>query len=139
MGLILDTSVLISAERRKFDLIGFFKSVPNESVYMCSITLSELWHGCHRASGVVLQDRLRSVQEMESHLTVLEFGDPDARLHSKIWAGLEKAGQPIGLHDLIIGATAVARDFTLGTLNDREFKKIPGIRLVGSLRKFMLP
>jgi len=139
MGLILDTSILISAEKRKFDLNGFFQSLPHESFLMCSITLSELWHGCHRASGPALRNRLKSVREMESQLMVLEFGDHEARIHAKIWAGLEKTEQPIGLHDLIIGATSVAHNFGLATLNEKEFRKIPGLHLTGNVRHFMLP
>jgi tRNA(fMet)-specific endonuclease VapC len=138
MGLILDTSVLISAERLKFNLTGFFQSLPDESFLMCSITLSELWHGCHRASGSARQNRVKSVQEMESNLMVLEFGDVEARIHAEIWAGLEKAGQPIGLHDLIIGSTSVAHNFGLATLNEKEFKKIPGLRLADNVRAFLL-
>jgi tRNA(fMet)-specific endonuclease VapC len=138
MGLILDTSVLISAERKKLDLKEYSQSLANESFYICSITLSELWHGCHRASGAALQNRLKSVREIEDTIPVLEFGSEEARVHAQIWAALEKIGQSIGLHDLIIGATALARDCSLATLNEKEFKRIPDLRMSSSVRKFLL-
>ena len=50
MGLIVDTSVLIAAEKGKFDLSGFFSSMGNESVRIAAITASELLHGVERAN-----------------------------------------------------------------------------------------
>jgi len=137
MGLILDTSVLISAERKKLDLNEYFQSLANETLYISSITLSELWHGCHRATGAVLKNRSKFVQEIESTIPVLPFAAEQARAHAQIWAALEKLGQNIGLHDLIIGATAVANDYVLATLNEKEFKRIPNLRLDPSIRQFL--
>jgi len=138
MGLILDTSVLISAERKKLGLNEYFQSLASESFYISSITLSELWHGCHRATGSFLKNRLKFVQEIESTLPVLAFAAEQARVHAQIWVGLEKIGQSIGLHDLIIGATAVANDCTLATLNEKEFKRIPNLRMDPSIRQFLV-
>ena len=36
----------------------------------------------------------------------------------------------IGAHDLLIGATALARGDALATLNQREFSRVAGLRLV---------
>jgi tRNA(fMet)-specific endonuclease VapC len=138
MGLILDTSVLISAERKKFDLEGLVLSLSDESFFMSAITLSELWHGCHRGTGLALHERLKHVKYLEAMIPVLEFGTKEALIHAKIWAALEKIGQGIGLHDLIIGATALAHDHTLATLNEKEFKRIPNLRLSPYVRQFLL-
>ena len=137
MGLILDTSVLIAAERKKFDLEGFVRNLSDESFFMASITLSELWHGCHRGTGLALQERLRHVELLETKIPVLEFGTKEALVHAKIWAALEKIGQGIGLHDLIIGASALANDYGLVTLNEKEFKRIPNLRLT-SVKPFLV-
>lgn len=40
---------------------------------------------------------------------------------------LERKGVKIGAHDLIIGATAIARGDTVLTLNRRDFSRIPGL------------
>jgi len=137
MGLILDTSVLISAERKKLRLTDFFQSLPNESFHISSITLSELWHGCHRATSTALPKRLKFVQEIETTLPVLEFSRSEALVHAKIWAGLEKIGQKIGDHDLIIAATALTHDHAVATLNENEFKRIPNLRLA-SVKRFLI-
>jgi tRNA(fMet)-specific endonuclease VapC len=47
----------------------------------------------------------------------------------EIRATLEKAGTPIGPYDLLIAATAVAKDIILVTHNTMEFSRVSGIRL----------
>ncbi len=47
---MLDTSILISAERKLFDLEAFLDSeVPGVPLFISAITASELLHGVHRA------------------------------------------------------------------------------------------
>ena len=50
MGLILDSSVLIAAERKRFDMDAFIEAeAPTDAVFISTITASELLHGVHRA------------------------------------------------------------------------------------------
>jgi tRNA(fMet)-specific endonuclease VapC len=137
MGLILDTSVLISAERRKLRLNDYFQSLPDESFHISAITLSELWHGCHRGRGPALQQRLRFVHEIEATLPILGFSRNEALIHARIWAELENRGQKIGGHDLIIAATALAHGYAIATLNESEFKRIPKLKLI-SVQPFLI-
>ena len=137
MGLILDTSVLISAERKKLAWDELMRSLERESFFIASITLSELWHGCHRATSAFLRNRLKFVKQVESLIPVLEFGAEEALVHARIWADLEKIGQKIGDHDLIIAATALTHDYAVATLNESEFKRIPKLRLT-SVKPFLL-
>jgi hypothetical protein len=45
------------------------------------------------------------------------------------WAELERAGQPIGIHDMMIGGHARIEGLTVVTNNVREFRRMPGLRL----------
>lgn len=49
MGIILDTSILIEAERGKFDIKGFINGREEEPFGLSVITVAELLHGVHRA------------------------------------------------------------------------------------------
>ena len=42
---------------------------------------------------------------------------------------LERAGTPIGANDLFIAAHAVALDAILVTANEREFSRVPGLKV----------
>ena len=54
----------------------------------------------------------------------------EARRHAELWAELAIEGMMIGAHDMLIGATALARGDALATLNQREFSRIAGLRLL---------
>jgi len=44
-------------------------------------------------------------------------------------ASLQKSGQAIGTMDLLIAAAAVVDDGTIITRNQREFSRVPGLKI----------
>ena len=131
MGLILDTSVLIVAERRTLSLGALLDSVAGEPVGIAALTASELLHGCHRAADAASRARrFAFVEALLDRIPVYEFGLGEARRHAELWAALAREGSLIGAHDMLIGATALARGCTLATLNERDFRRVPGLRLL---------
>ena len=62
-------------------------------------------------------------------LPILPFGEADARAAARIRADLETVGKPIGPHDVLIAATALAHRATLVTRNLREFRRVKGLRV----------
>ena len=49
MGIILDTSILIEIERGRINIDDFIKNREEEFFGISVITVSELFHGVHRA------------------------------------------------------------------------------------------
>ena len=135
MGVVLDTSVLVAAERRAVRFEALLESLGEESVAVAAITASELLHGCHRASDPGVRARRAAfVDALLDALPVLPFGLPEARRHAELWAELARTGSVIGPHDLLIAATALAHGHALATVNQREFSRVPGLRLVATER-----
>lgn len=133
MGLILDTSVIVSAERRRFDITSFLKKeAAHMSLFVSVMTTSELLHGVHRSDDSHRAKRQRFVDEILSEIPVLNFDEACARKHAEIRAGLEKAGKVIGPYDLIIAATALTFGHSLATLNEKEFKRVSGLQLLNT-------
>ncbi|MGK2963739.1 MAG: type II toxin-antitoxin system VapC family toxin [Gemmatimonadaceae bacterium] len=131
MGVILDTSVLIAAERQSIRFDALLEKLGDEPIAISAVTASELLHGCYRASDAGIRTRRSAfVDALLDLLPVLPFGLPEARRHAALWSELVRAGGSVGPHDLIIGATAIARGYSLATLNRREFGRIPGLMLV---------
>ncbi|HEX7235648.1 MAG TPA: type II toxin-antitoxin system VapC family toxin [Gammaproteobacteria bacterium] len=62
-------------------------------------------------------------------LQVLPLPLEAARRYAEIRAELQRVGQPIGSNDLWIAAHALAEDLTLVTNNEREFQRVPGLRV----------
>jgi len=130
VGVVLDTSVLVAVERGAVRFEALLESLGEESVAVAAITASELLHGCHRASDPGVRARRAAfVDALLDAIPVLPFGLPEARRHAELWAELARTGSVIGPHDLLIAATALAQGHALVTINQREFSRVPGLRL----------
>lgn len=131
MGVVLDTSVLVAADRGAVHIESLLQAIGDEPVGIAAITAAELLHGCYRAPDPGIRARRGAfVESLLTMLPVLPFGLPEARRHAELWAELVSAGVSMRRHDLIIGSTALALGHSVATLNDREFSRIPGLRLV---------
>lgn len=129
--MIVDASLLIAAERGAVRFEALLDSLGTDPVAMAAITASELLHGCHRAVDPGIRARRAAfVDALLDAIPVLPFGLAEARRHAQLWAELGRAGNLIGPHDMLIGATALARGDTVGTLNQREFARVAGLRLL---------
>jgi len=127
VGTLIDTSAIIAAERG-----GALPVVDlDEEVGISSITASELLLGTHKGSP---QERARStayVEEVLERLPVLPFGLVEARVHAAVTASMQAMGLTTATVDMQIAATALARNWSLATLNRRDFERVPGLRVVG--------
>ncbi|MBI2190772.1 MAG: PIN domain-containing protein [Planctomycetes bacterium] len=129
---MLDTSILIAAEKMELDLAKLLSSeAASTPVFISAVTASEILHGCDRAPAGTRRDlRKRFVEDILELMPTVPFGLDEARTHARLWAQLEKEGQRIGAHDLLIAAACVHLKFRLATLNGREFARVPGLELI---------
>jgi tRNA(fMet)-specific endonuclease VapC len=130
MGILIDTSVLIATERGRFDLVRLFAAHPDEPFAIAAITASELLVGVHRSTGVKRDHRAAFVEAALARFFVVHFDLSVARVHAELSAKLTSAGLAVGLHDLQIAATSVARADRIATLDQRSFPHIPGVQLL---------
>lgn len=130
MGILIDSSIFIAAERGRLSLQAHIAGQEQEPVAISVITASELLHGIHRARDRQRRaGRERFVEAILAQFPVVEFDLEAARVHARLWAELEARGELVGAHDLLLAATAVALDFHLATANLRDFQRIPGLRV----------
>ncbi|MBV8137442.1 MAG: type II toxin-antitoxin system VapC family toxin [Deltaproteobacteria bacterium] len=130
MATLIDSSVLIAAERGDLDLDDVIARYAEEDVAISAITASELLHGVHRAKTAAQRHRRQAfVEGLLAQLPVIAFDVTVARIHASLWANLAKRGTVVGERDLMIGATAVATDYSIATRDERSFPKIPGLRV----------
>lgn len=128
--MIVDTSLLIGAERDTIPFESFLKTIAGQPVSMAAITASELLHGCHRAKDPAVRARRSAwVDAVLDLIPVRGFGLSEARRHAQLWAELAKTGTVIGTHDMLIAATALAHGDAVATLNHRDFSRVAGLRL----------
>lgn len=128
MGIILDTSVLIEAERGRLNVEGLIDGRQNEHFGLSVITVAELLHGVHRADS--RKRRLRRsayVEKVIELFPVYPFDLGAARIYAEIWANLLGRGSQVGAHDLLIASTALSLGFSVVTFNKRHFDRIEGL------------
>ncbi len=132
MGLILDSSVLIAAEKKTLNIVQLLQEESGgDLIAIAAMTASELLHGYERApAGKRRINRGNFVEEMLRRIPCISFDLDEAREHARIWAGLEAQGSRIGAHDLVIAAVCLAHNYRLATLNEDEFRRVPGLQLV---------
>lgn len=101
------------------------------AVCISIIVLAELRFGFAKKNSRRLSARLEG---MLDELSVQPWGDPTDRYYADIRADLERSGQPIGANDMLIAAHALALDCILVTDNEREFARVPGLRVENWLK-----
>ena len=131
MGALIDSSILIDAERGSLDLERTLSQSAETELAISAVTASELLHGVYRASKKS-QKAVREalIERLLEVWPVLPFDLTAARIHARIWTELAAKGVAIGAHDLVIAATALANGLALITRDKRSFPKIPGLRVL---------
>lgn len=96
------------------------------------VVLAELRFGFAKKASFRLMTRLESLLD---EFAVQPWGEPTDRCYAEIRHELERRGAPIGANDLLIAAHALALDCILVTDNEREFSRVPGLRIENWLRR----
>lgn len=135
LGLILDSSVVIEAERKHLNVSEFLKQIAQKvgdtEIALCPITVAELVHGIWRADTADRKQRRRTfLDELKSAVPVYVIGDGTAELVGKLGAESAASGVTIPFDDLLIGACAIERGYAVATRNLRHFQRIPGLGLI---------
>jgi tRNA(fMet)-specific endonuclease VapC len=130
VALLIDTDLLIDAERG----VGSPAVEPllgDEDRAISVVTVSELLHGVHRATGARRARRSAFVEHLLAGIRAIPITEPVARVHADVWAQQAARGHVIAAHDLWIAATALAHGLGVATGNAADFERVPGLRVVG--------
>jgi predicted nucleic acid-binding protein len=135
MGLILDSSVLITAERQgqnpRQTLAAISGKAGNTDVAIFVVTLIELTHGAARADTVQRKEkRQQFIQELLTALPIHPVTVSLALRVGQIDGENQAKGVRLPLSDLLIGVTALELGYSVATGNLRHFQMIPGLSVV---------
>ncbi len=129
MGIVLDSSILVAFERRRFDLERLLTDHSPPAI--AAVTAAELLIGVERADTAERRNRRAEfVQNIFDRVPIIPFDLPQARFYAIHFAELAARGQIIGDRDLQIAVTALCVGYDLATLNENEFGRVTGLRLV---------
>ena len=125
---LLDTNICIYIQKQKPQtvLARFKKLKPGEAA-ISIITWGELLYGAEKSNQ---REKVFSLlNEFVLFVPVLPMSEDAGKTYGVIRSYLESKGLPIGNNDLWIAAHAKAGKLTLITNNEKEFKRIPGLKV----------
>ena len=96
---------------------------------MAAVTLAELLVGVALADSKHRTKRQAFIDDVVSVLPIEAYEAEVAQAHATLMAHVRRVGRPRGAHDLIIAATARARDREVVTLEEAGFEDLPGVRV----------
>jgi predicted nucleic acid-binding protein len=132
MGLILDSTVLIAAERKgqtareALTQIGSFTG--GEAVAISIITIVELMHGVVRANTAQRRaTRRQFLDEVMLAIPIHPVSIAVALRAGQIDGENSAKGLHLAMSDLLIGVIALELGYRVATANERHFRMVPGL------------
>ena len=133
MDFMLDTNICIYIIKRKPQaVLERFVRTKISQIGISSITLSELLYGVSKSSRP--EQNQIALTQFIAPLEILPYDDQAARFYGDLRAHLEKKGTPIGSLDMLIAAHALAVPCTLVTNNEKEFNRVPNLKVANWLK-----
>ena len=133
MQFILDTNICIFLIKRKpVNVLERFKKTDISKISISSITLSELFYGVSKSSKP--EQNFTALAQFVAPLEILPFESEAAQYYGDLRAILEKQGTPIGSLDMLIAAHALSINSTLVTNNEKEFNRVPHLKIENWVR-----
>lgn len=135
MGLVLDSTVFIAAERQgltaRQTLADIGSRFPGEQFALSVVTVIELAHGVARADSPQRRTtRQRYLDELVLASPVHPITIPIALRAGQIDGESTAKGIRIAFPDLLIGVTALELGYRIATANLRHFQAIPGLAVL---------
>ena len=125
---MLDTNICIYLrQNRPPEVAARFRQMLHGDAVLSVSSYGQLLYGAERS-----QQRpraLESLARLVSLLPVIPLPEEAAEAYGEIRASLEAHGKMIGGNDLWIAAHAKSAGLTLVTNNEREFRRVPGLKL----------
>ena len=128
MRYLLDTNACVELIRgRSRRVLDRLMEHPVGSVAISSVTLAELCYGVERSSDPPRNQV--ALLQFCAPLEIAPFDHRAAATYGHVRADLERMGSPVGPLDTLIAAHALSLNVALVTANEREFKRVAGLRV----------
>lgn len=124
---LLDTNICVYVIRQRPEAVyRRLSDASVDTVALSVVTAFELEIGTLRAQG---RRYCEAVRQFLGEFSILPLDDSAREAYGRLRTGLERRGEVIGAHDMLIAAHAIAVGATLVTNNEKEFKRIKGLKI----------
>jgi tRNA(fMet)-specific endonuclease VapC len=123
---LLDTNVCVDYLSGRFpSVVRRIQQARPEDLATSSLVAAELRYGAEK-SRQPARNHAR-LDLLLAEVAVLDFDLQAASAYGALRARLEARGRPIGAHDMLVAAQAIAAGLVLVTDNVREFARVKGL------------
>jgi len=132
VGLVIDTSALVSLERLESGWDRLLADFGDEAVVLPAIVYGELLVGVRLASSAARgSSRRAKIAALTDRVPLVDFGREVAERWADLFAQLSRRGQLIPANDLAVAATALHLDFgvLVGDRDEAHFRRVAGLRV----------
>lgn len=127
---LLDTNICIYVrQRRPPRVLSRFAELKSGEAALSIVTYGELLYGIAKQHAPSSAGGLSQLEEFVSMIGVLPLTIDAGRSYGAVRSFLESRGQIIGSNDLWIASHALSANLTLVTNNEREFRRVPDLRI----------
>lgn len=140
MGVVVDTSALVAAERRQpadpgraTTWIALLGPIATEPVVLPAIVYAELLVGVELADTPARAAARRTrIETLTAQVPVVDFDAAIAATWARLFATLSRKGQLIPANDLAVAATAIHLGYRVlvGPSDERHFRSVPDLEVV---------
>jgi len=135
LGVVLDSSVLIAAERRKLTAAEAVESIQKRigdvPLALSVVTIAEVGQGIYRANTAEIRERRRLfLDELKATVPIYPVTEATAEIVARVGGEQAAKGITVALGDLMIGACALELGYSIGTSNARDFQRISGLSVI---------
>ena len=124
---MLDTNIVIYTIKNKPQTVRETFIKHHGLMCISTVTLMELIYGAEKSANP--ERNLKEVEGFAARLDVLPYDDLAAGHTGQLRAELAKQGKTIGPYDQMIAGHARSRGLIAVTNNEKEFNRVPGLRI----------
>ena len=130
MKYLLDTNIiseLISKQPNQL-VIDFLSSINENDIYLSVITIGEIKSGIENVKSLDKKEKLTKwldeelLKRFENRIINIDVNVMIT--WGKINQNLKSIGKPLPIMDLLIGSSCICHEFTLVTINEKDFQNL---------------
>lgn len=125
-GYLLDTNICVFLFRKQFDIEERLNAVGLKNCFISEVTIAELMYGAYKSNRIEENETL--VRHFIERVKIVSFAESIMH-YAKDKNTLRANGTPIDDFDVLIAASAKARNLVLVTDNIKHFKNIPNLSI----------
>jgi len=126
MRFLIDTDICSYAMGGHPAVIARWHNYRRGEIGISAVTEAELRFGIARRRS---QRDAGALERFLQPYEILEFSTAHAPAYAELRVDLERRGMPIGKSDMFIAAQAIGSNLVVVTNNEREFRRVPGLKI----------